>query len=536
MPQSAIKIPQGETGILTIKEPVRIYCRTSGSDTEGDGSIANPFFSIHRAFRFLENYVFVENGRATIDVGPGRFDFSSTCIISDQSGKIGIAGACETYRTLRQVTAYNYSDGSDGITANSVENYMTMVLVDPANPTSENVEGIDVGDHLLIENATYQKAVPYFTIQESSYGMTGGDADKSINALGCYEVHAVDTAANTVTVKHPTKNFPIKCHTDAAGAALASGEEVLFGTGTNTIAIGQNDPILLGGPGFESVGEQAAFDDFNPVGFYGTDTISGTGSEDVLIKDEIRVKVIKSVLKWRNRLPATNGIVMNENASIDGIENIILSGGSCTKSFHEINPIHAATALKLKGNNSIRKNAVRVHNIGFSGWGTALLVKNSSNFIGQNLIITNCGYGVVADRGSNVDCDQLTILGSDIEAIRAKNNSVLTANGAIVGIGGFNVEVFPVLAATNIEALSSFWTKENGKPVRIIHNPSYRYLPDSNNAVDEGLLETNREGLRLYGMYTTTNGGQYPVDGAIVGSDGLTYGVGESLNCPASRI
>lgn len=525
MPQSAIKIPQGETGVLTIKEPVRIYCRTTGSDTVGDGSITNPFFSIHRAIRYLENYVFVENGRATIDVGPGTFNYSTTCKINDTSGKIAIAGVCPSYFTVREVTDYNYADGSDGNAASFIQNYMTISLVKPEDPSSLNVSGISPGDWVLIENASYQKKNPYQPT--ASYGFTGGNPDKSISLMGCFQVYSVNSTNGTITVRHKAKNFPFKCHSADVGAA-ASGT---FSSGTNTLSIGVGDPIYMGGPGYDTAGEQAAFDDLNPVGFYGSDSISGTGANPVLIGDEIRVKVIKTVLKWKPNLPAINGVVLNENASIDGIENIIFAGGDCTKYFHEMNPTHAAVGLSLSGNSSVRKYAVSVNNIGFSGWGTALESKNGSTFSGTNIVISNVGNGAVAARNSNIDVDYFTITGADLNGIYATHSSSISCEGAIIGLGGFDAEKFGVVAQTNLSSISSGWTTFEGKPLKIIHNSSYKYHPEI--LVDD--FQSNRRILDVYGIFTTADGGQYPDDG-IVTVDGNSYAIGETINCIADRI
>lgn len=531
MPQSAIKIPQGQTGILTIKEPVRIYCRTNGSDTNGDGTITNPFFSVHKAIRYLEQFAFIEDGRATIDVGPGRFDFSTPIVVNDQSGKIAIAGVCPSFFTLRQVSSYNYADGSDGNAATNIQNYMTLKLVKPEDPETLSVSGINAGDWLLIENATYQKANPYTPSQHTSYGTTGGNPDKSVAALGCFEVYSVDETNQTVTVKHRAKNHVLTCHALDRGAA-ASGS---FSSGTNTYTIDVDDPIYIGGPGFDTVGEQAAFDDFNPEGFYGSDAISGTGAQPVLISDEIRVKVIKTVLKWKPSFPSVSGMILNENASLDGIENIIFAGGDCTKYYHELNPIHCSPAIKLSGNSSIRKYAVAVDNLGFSGWFAAIVCKNGSSFSGDNIVISNVGDGIAAVANSNIFAKYLTITGADVNAIRCSSSSYIESKGAIIGLGGYNIEAAPVVASTNLPAISSGWTTINVdgelKKFRIVHNPSYRYLPETYETAN-----TYRYELFVYGLFESDNGGHYPNDNVIVAPNTDTYGVGESINCPAERI
>ena len=530
MPQSAIKIPQGETGVKTIKEPVRIYCRTNGDDVNGDGTIVSPFFSLHKAFRYLEQFIFVEDGRATIDVGPGTFNFSTTIRVNDDSGKIAIAGVCPSYFTLRQVESYDYADGSDGNAATNIQNYMTLNLVKPADPQTLSVEGIEVGDWVLIENATYQKANPYTPQQDGSYGLTGGNPDKSISVLGCFEVYKVNESS--IVVKNRAKNHPVECHLPDRGA-VASGT---FSTGTNALTIDIDDPIYLGGPGWGTPGEAAAFDDFNPEGYYGSDAISGTGANPVLISDEIRVKVIKSVLKWRPSLPSVTGMKLNENASLDGIENIIFAGGDCTKYYHEINPMHCSPALVLSGNSSIRRYSTSVNNLGFSGWFSAIDCRNGSSLSAGNIVISNVGNGLNVTKNSNVFCNQLTITGADDKAINCLSSSTVKANGAIIGLGGYSIERAPVIASTNLRSIFSGWTTINmdgqNKKFRIIHNPSYTGLPETYNE-DTNI---NKNELYVFGMFEQANGGEYPNDNVISGINDDTYSVGETIYCPAERI
>ena len=530
MPQSAIKVPQGESGVKVIKEPVRIYCRTAGDDVEGDGSITNPFFSIHRAFRYLENFIFTEAGCATIDVGPGTFNFSTTCQVNDRSGKISIAGVCPSFFNLRQVTEYNYSDGHDGNTAAHIDNFMTMELVKPGEPTVLSTEGINKGDWLLIENRSLQAEKDYDTAGYDSYGLTGGDPDKSIAAVGCYEVHSV--SASTVTVKHRAKNHRVMCHPSDVGAERAD----------SSLDIGIGDPIFIGGASGGTPTMSAAFDDYNPEGYYGSDAISGTGANSVLIGDEFRVKVIKSVLKWKDKKPAISGMVLSPGAAIDGMENLIFAGGNCTKYYHEYNPVHAAPAITLRSNNSIVTYNVEFNNIGIAGWGYGIIAMDST-VRGKSIVCTDSGYGIIATQNSSVEFFHGTMTQNDIASIYATKNSSVNFYSLMSGLNGFVDVAANVVASINLPAVASGWTTIDVDgtrlPFRITSNPSYRNLPEFFSDLQTDLGDPGL-GRTVYGQFQMTNGGDgrclYPVDGAVVGEDGITYAVGEYIYCPQDRV
>ena len=61
----------------TINRNTTLYCATTGSDTTGDGSSGNPWFSIHKALDYLKDKWINNDVTVSISLADGTYDYSS---------------------------------------------------------------------------------------------------------------------------------------------------------------------------------------------------------------------------------------------------------------------------------------------------------------------------------------------------------------------------------------------------------------------------------------------------------------------------
>ncbi len=83
------------TNHWTFGSLVTYYVRITGNDTTGDGTIGNPWFSIHKAYDYLNHWRAKLNHVIWINIGSGTYNYTSLgpCNLSHNSGQIIIQGA-----------------------------------------------------------------------------------------------------------------------------------------------------------------------------------------------------------------------------------------------------------------------------------------------------------------------------------------------------------------------------------------------------------------------------------------------------------
>lgn len=440
--QSAIRIPQGQLPINLVDDVMKIYCSPQGSDTDGDGSITDPYFHPTRALRDFRKFFFTENGHGIVECAEGTYNYESPVIVNNKDKKkitIKGASATESFR-LQEVTSYKY----DSIENKDQNGYGVGSLVDqritvklaattellpaPTSPITPSTTGVVVGDYLIFKDTTSARSTYYPTGKDGSIGgegLTGPTpGDARTNILGCFEVIAVNNTDNTVTFRSRGKNFLHKI-----------GESKI--TNGGSIALGSD--IFVGGYDSENGCETG-----DPTGLYGSLQTSGidTTSGPLVSNHIISVKVLKSIFKFKRsdslgRNAFTKGLVLKANSSLAGLQDIAFQGDVRFKHFNEMDAAasNGECILAFK-NSSIGSGHFR--DVGISGWYAGIVAHTNSNITANGIGISDCSFGIVAENNSIVSARNSVITGSDIIGVLATNNSTINCPNTTVGSGGYS--------------------------------------------------------------------------------------------------
>lgn len=199
--QSEITQVQRVASIPMITADTTFYCDPAGSDTLGDGSSSNPWFSPHHAFEVLNGYAFGSDVDITIQMNDGTFDLSSNGILymhHPQGGQISILGETNAATTELQGTwLYCYY----GHTIKLV-NKITISGSSGTGIWAANNSHISCGSNLIVDGtaygirATYQSSVNCNQIKLvdiTSYGIAAS-WNSFVNAQIC-DIDNCGTAA-----------------------------------------------------------------------------------------------------------------------------------------------------------------------------------------------------------------------------------------------------------------------------------------------------------------------------------------------------
>ena len=569
MAQSAINVPQGTIEPNFIRQPVRVYVRTGGDDLLGDGTLGNPFASYAKALYFLNQFVFIEEGRATIDIGPGVFTSSTTAIVNNtQSDKINIEGVSPTSFNVRRFVTYEYDEGSH------INNFMTLELVKASDPQTVSVEGIEVGDWVLVENFTLKTSPSYKARSVDHFGLTGSNGgshqDRIISLLGCFEVAEVDEVSNLIKVRTRAKNHKFQLGNNetaqtctVATPNIASGSPVFsggtYGSGSGRkydgfggYVIGQEDP---GGVGINQ--------------YYGTTASSGVpeGTDPIQIdhKDTVRVKVMKTILRTLSDNIPYPAIKLRPNSNFGGVSNVVFVSASCRKNYHELNPTHSAPAIILEGNNSFgNSKSLLSQNLGFSGWYAGILATQTCAINVNSMWVSNCSFGLALENNSSCVAKDLIFTGCDVTGIYLNNNSSMEVENYTVGLAGYNYLLLDLKEDTteNLEALNTGWVdlpsgSPGSVPAKVVYNPAYYKFENSYGteqysyypiwpkatrgnvylfALLEEHLSSETTDNNLYHFPNVGRSNPSFTDGLITDSSGTTYEPGETSICPENSF
>ena len=104
---------QEETLSIVATANFDLYVATTGSDTTGDGTQANPFASPHRAMAELGKYIIPAGIMATVRIANGIYNFTKTCYLDHPYGsRITITG--ESVTGTKPSVATLIGDGTFG--------------------------------------------------------------------------------------------------------------------------------------------------------------------------------------------------------------------------------------------------------------------------------------------------------------------------------------------------------------------------------------------------------------------------------------
>ncbi len=134
--------------VQLIDADMTLYLDPSGSDTTGDGTLANPWYSPHKAYRYLDDYRIGGEVTVTIQAAAGTYNFTEGLIINHpRSGNIFLTGDAlngvtpvegdfvasaatnDTFLRGRYSTIFEFDGSSTRITVNGASHFVLSNLM-----------------------------------------------------------------------------------------------------------------------------------------------------------------------------------------------------------------------------------------------------------------------------------------------------------------------------------------------------------------------------------------------------------------------
>jgi hypothetical protein len=142
---SGVSGSSGLTPYLLVADTT-YYLSPTGSDSTGDGSVGNPWFSLNKAFEYLADRIIAADAQITIQLANGTYQYSTAQVCNHVNGKqIRIIGQNSYSLTMSAiVTGYSASINTS--------NVVTAVITvnDASNITAS--ASVTSGDYVLIKN------------------------------------------------------------------------------------------------------------------------------------------------------------------------------------------------------------------------------------------------------------------------------------------------------------------------------------------------------------------------------------------------
>ena len=438
--QSAIRIPQGGFNVNVIDSVTTFHCSPTGSDTNGDGSITNPFFTPGRALNDIERMFFTDRGHAIVRCAKGTYDLTTSIQIKNTSDKgISIVGDTPLSFFLQEVTNYQYDavENDNGYGNGSlVDNRITVKLANSDNfPTTStigpSVDGIEEGDYMLLRDRTNIHPGYYPSQVDGSVaseGITGATGDARTNVLGCFQIIGVNASDNTVTFRSRGKNFLHRL-----GDSKINADDGSFQV---------NDDIYVGG--YKNAPGKATHETGVPVGKYGSITTSGIDPTlGTIISDHrIEATIVKTVFKFKRATssgPAKplKGLVVHPDSSLSSLTDIVFQGDVRYKHFNEMNPAASGgEGIFVYKNSSLGARACT--NVGVCGFYAGIAAHTDSVIHTDRIAISDCSFGMVAEQNSSIYARNSVITGCDIAGVLANGTSTAKVTNSIVASAGYS--------------------------------------------------------------------------------------------------
>ncbi len=194
-------------GVIPATSLTTIYLSPTGSDTNGDGTSGNPYFSINKAMEVLAPYAIPPNGSVTIELAAGTYNYTEKQNINHPDGdKITIKGSSANYAFSHIVSI----TGSAG-------NWSVKIQITP------NLAGDEaVGQYCYLYSLT--SPVAELDLTNDNAGLTFRPPEAN-NTYNNYTFVANDAGAESVTYNSPNKTFTLNYN---AGVSTANSMKTVF--------------------------------------------------------------------------------------------------------------------------------------------------------------------------------------------------------------------------------------------------------------------------------------------------------------------
>ena len=180
-----------------IYDDTTYYLSSTGSDATGNGTVSNPWATVHKALAFLGNKRINDGVTVTIELDDGTYPYMDTIIANHEDGdKIKIAGKNIYAKTISAIVNNTGTEATPALAGNAIQAVLTL----------DDVDDIEVNDYAIIRNlhvvaedsAVYNHSRADMVYQRSI--KTLQDRGTVLHLNGCFKVTAVDAGASQITV------------------------------------------------------------------------------------------------------------------------------------------------------------------------------------------------------------------------------------------------------------------------------------------------------------------------------------------------